>query len=65
MCMTLQASPNIGFTLPDTAIVSTLEEDNQLLCNVFSKWTASADLVIRIDKCHTFGIKKLSSKSVQ
>ena len=49
----------------DTAIVSALEEDNQLLCNVFSKWTTWADLIIRIDKCHTFGIKKLSSKSVQ
>ena len=40
----------------DTAIVTALQEDNQLLCNVFTKWTSWADLLIRIDKCHAFGI---------
>ena len=49
----------------DTTIVSASEEDNQLLCNVFSKWTTWADLIIRIDKCHTFGMKKRSRASVQ
>ena len=49
----------------DTAIVSALEEDNQHLCNGFSKWTMWADLVIRVDKCHTFGIKKSATSSVQ
>ena len=43
----------------DTAIVSALEEDHQHLCNAFSKWTRWADLIIRIDKCHTFGMKNL------
>ena len=49
----------------DTAIVSALEEDNQYLCNAFSKWTTWADLTIRVDKCHTFGLKKSKTSSVQ
>ena len=57
MCMISQAD--------DTTIVSALKEDNQLLCNVFSKWTTWANLIIRIDKCHTLGMKKTSTLSVQ
>ncbi|CAB4043819.1 Hypothetical predicted protein, partial [Paramuricea clavata] len=49
----------------DTAILSAHEEDNQLLCNVFNKWSTWADLHIRVEKCHTFGIKKQSSKAIQ
>ena len=49
----------------DTAIISAHEQDNQLLCNVFSKWCTWADLNIRVDKCHTFGIKKQASKAIQ
>ena len=45
----------------DTAIVTTLEKDNQLLCNVFSKWSSWADLIICVDKCHTFD-KKVKNK---
>ena len=49
----------------DTAIVTALQEDNQLLCNAFSKWCTWADLSIRVDKCHTFGMKKSATSSVQ
>ena len=49
----------------DTAIVTSLESDNQLLLNLFTKWVNWADLITRIDKCHTFGMKKSSSKSMQ
>ena len=49
----------------DTAIVTSLETDNQLLLNLFTKWVMWADLDIRIDKCHTFGLKKISAKSMQ
>ena len=42
----------------DTAIVTALERDNQLLCNAFLKWSTWADVIIRVDKCHIFGIKK-------
>ena len=62
---------DVGFTkhwfqfADDTAIISALQEDNQLLCNVFTKWTTWADLCIRIDKCHTFDIKKSNTQSIQ
>ena len=49
----------------DTAIVSALEADNQYLCNAFSKWATWSDLKIRVDKCHTFGIRKSRTSSVQ
>ena len=49
----------------DTALISAHEEDNQLLTNVVSKWCTWADLSIRVEKCHTFGIKKYTSKVVQ
>ena len=42
----------------DTAIVTALESDNQLLVNVLSKWSQWADLKVRVDKCHVFGMKK-------
>ena len=45
----------------DTCIVSAHEEDNQLLCNAFTKWSVWADLKIRVDKCHTMGMKKYGS----
>ena len=49
----------------DTAIISAHEQDNQLLCNVLNKWCTWADLYIRVDKCHTFGIKKQASRAIQ
>ena len=49
----------------DTAIISAHKQDNQLLCNVFNKWCTWADLHIRVEKCHTFGIKKQASKAIQ
>ena len=59
-------SPRLWFQfVDDTAIVSALEEDNQYLCNAFSKWATWADLKIRVDKCHTFGIRKSATSSVQ
>ena len=56
-------SPRHWFQFTDnTAIITTLEEDNQLLCNV---WTSSADLIIRVHKCHTFSMKKSATGSIQ
>ena len=46
----------------DTVTVTALEKDNQLLCNVFNKWTTWTDLIICVDKCHMFGIKKQKQK---
>ena len=49
----------------DTSIITALESDNQLLLNLFTKWCVWADFLIRIDKCSTFGIKKITTASVQ
>ena len=49
----------------DTAIVTALEEDNQRLLNLFTKWSSWANLEIRVDKCHSFGIKKIMSSAIQ
>ena len=49
----------------DTAITTAYEADNQLLCDVFSKWSTWADLNIRVDKCNTFGLKKCGSRATQ
>ena len=62
----INLSPRYWFQFADdTAIVTALQEDNQLLCNVFTKWTIWADMIIRVDKCHTFGIKKSATASIQ
>ena len=49
----------------DTAIVTALEEDNQRQLNLFTKWSSWADLEIRVDKCHSFGVKKYMSSAIQ
>ena len=59
-------SPRHWFSFSsDTAIITVLEGEKQLLCNVFTKWTWWADLIIRVDKCHTFGMKKSAAGSIQ
>ena len=49
----------------DAAVVTTNERENQLLLNCFSRWCQWANMVIRVDKCTIFGIKKVSSRSLQ
>ena len=49
----------------DTAIVTAFESDNQDLVNAFTKWSSWAGLIIRIDKCSTFGIKMVRTDSTQ
>ena len=49
----------------DTAIVTALESDNQHLVNAFTKSSSWAGLIIRVDKCSTFGIKKVRTYSTQ
>ena len=59
-------TPKHWFQLADdTAIVTALESDNQLLVNVFSKWSQWADLKVRVDKCHVFGMKKEKTEAKQ
>ena len=49
----------------DAAFITTDERENQLLLNCFSRWCQWACMLIRVDKCITFGIKKFSTSSLQ
>ena len=49
----------------DAAVISSQEKENQMLLNRFTIWCQWANMIIRIDKCSTFGIKKQLTKSVQ
>ncbi|CAB4002828.1 Hypothetical predicted protein [Paramuricea clavata] len=49
----------------DAAVITGQESENQHLLNRFSIWCQWSDMIIRVDKCSTFGIKKAVTKSVQ
>jgi len=49
----------------DAAVVTTNWRENQHLSNCFTKWCQWSNMVIRVDKCLTFGIKMFSSRSLQ
>ena len=49
----------------DAAVITSLEQENQILLNHFTRWCTWASMVIRVDKCSTFGIKKPQTSSTQ
>ncbi|CAB3999364.1 Hypothetical predicted protein [Paramuricea clavata] len=49
----------------DAAVISSQESENQHLLNRFSIWCQWSNMIIRVDKCSTFGIKKALTKSIQ
>ena len=49
----------------DAAVITSLEQENQVLLNHFTRWCTWASMVIRVDKCSTFGIKKSRTSSTQ
>ena len=49
----------------DAAAVSFLESENQILLNTFSRWCNLTNMITRVDKCHSFGIKKVDSIAKQ
>ena len=49
----------------DAAVISSQESENQHLLNRFSIWCQWSNMIIRVDKCCTFGIKKALTKSIQ
>lgn len=49
----------------DAAVITGQEKENQMLLNRFTIWCQWANMIIRVDKCSTFGIKKELTKSVQ
>ena len=48
----------------DSALVTSTEQDSQLLLNLFTKWCKWANLLVRVDKCKTFGIKNTISSTL-
>ena len=42
----------------DCAVISDNADEVQLLLNLFQRWTSWADLIIRPDKCHSYGASK-------
>ena len=49
----------------DAAVITSQESENQHLLNRFSIWCQWSNMIIRVDKCSTFGIRKAITKSVQ
>ena len=49
----------------DAAVVTGQESENKFLLNRFSIWCNWADMIIRVDKCITFGIGKSLTTSIQ
>ena len=49
----------------DAAVVATSERENQLLLNCFTKWCQWVDMIVRANKCVTFGIKTFSYRSLR
>ena len=44
----------------EAAVITGQESENQHLLNRFAIWCQWADMIVRVDKCSTFGIKKAS-----
>ena len=49
----------------DAAVVTGLEHEIQVLLNAFNSWSKWVDMKIRVDKCHSFRMKKVGSSSRQ
>ena len=49
----------------DAAVITGLEKENQGLLNHFTRWCTRANMIIRVNKCSTLGIRKSSTASMQ
>ena len=45
----------------DALVVMSTENENQILLSAFARWCSWAEMIIRVDKCHSFGMKKFIS----
>ena len=65
-CFFAELIPRYWFQFVDNAAaVSSLESENQMLLNAFTRWCTCAGIIIYIDKCHSFGVKKINTKMKQ
>ena len=54
------------FQFADSAAIATGQEyETQVLLNAFTAWCTWSSMIIRVDKCHTFGMAKKETLSVQ
>ena len=58
-------SPRHWYQFADDASVITGQELAQIILNAFTRWCTWSDMIIRVDKCKTFGITKRGSNAVQ
>ncbi|CAB3990591.1 Retrovirus-related Pol poly from type-1 retrotransposable element R2 [Paramuricea clavata] len=58
-------SPLIFNFADDAAVISGQDSENQHLLNRFSIWCQWSNMIVKVDKCSTFGIRKSLTKSVQ
>ena len=49
----------------DAAVLTGQEYENQILLNAFTAWCTWCNMIIRVDKCKTFGVAKLGSTAKQ
>ena len=49
----------------DAAVISGTENESQILLSAFNRWCAWANMIIKVKKCHSFGIRKEGSCSKQ
>ncbi|CAB4008395.1 Hypothetical predicted protein [Paramuricea clavata] len=49
----------------DAAVISGQDSENQHLLNRFLIWCQWSNMIVRVDKCSTFGIRKSLTKSIQ
>ena len=49
----------------DASVITGQEYEAQILLNAFTKWYTWSNMIIRVDKCKTFGITKRGSNAVQ
>ena len=49
----------------DATVIIGFENENRILRNHFTRWCTWANMIIRVDACSTFGIKKASASSAQ
>ena len=59
-------SPTTQLEFPDVIVALTFNEyKNQILLNIFTRWCRQSIMIIRSDKCSSFGKRKHGSKSFQ
>ena len=49
----------------DAAAITRQEGENQTLLNAFDRWCTWSHMIIKVEKCHSFGMKKCKTKCEQ